>query len=196
MKQEGNRAGFSTTVIPGPIPGVVTINQNPLTLTPRWPLKQKISPQLPRTEGRRKILVEKRTFCGQTLMKAYDFDVYLALILKNSLKGKVESKASMLSEIIYHKCLYRFRPKGGEEAKSSLKIEECFIRRGERRRPMKARHWGLLQTIKICLTLLRRAEHSQKQRKRKESQRLKFLKDRFKIARSQHLGHGWGRARE
>ncbi|CAJ1061375.1 uncharacterized protein LOC119776004 [Xyrichtys novacula] len=197
MRQEGNKARLSTTALTSPLLQMVKCHQNPLTQT-HW-LNPQPEEMIPTTEDRRK---EKEPGRKNNILwpKAKDSDIWskldddLATTLKNVLKGKVENKVNIFSEIIYDECLGRF----GQKEKKKEHLSKAMSRREkeilqlvkERRALRKA--WrkaeanekeglqALWDEVKCHLSSLRRAERIRKRRKRKESQRARFLKDPFK----------------
>lgn len=124
-------------------------------------------------------------------------DSDLAHILKNSLKGKVENKVNIFSDIIYDECLSRFGQTGKKEhmPKAKSRREKEILQLVKERRALR-KVWkkaeeqekqglkALWNQVKSCLTSLRRAERIRKRWKKKESQCARFLKDPFRMARS------------
>lgn len=135
--------------------------------------------------------------CYETeIWKKLDND--LAITLRNSLRGSLESKTALHSEIIYNECTGRFglggkRKEATPSAKSRREKEILQLvkdRRALRKAWKKAKEYqkeglkALWNDIRERLASLRRAERIRKRRKRKESQRSKFLKNPFRMARS------------
>lgn len=124
-------------------------------------------------------------------------DDYLKEVLEHSLRGTVERKLTLLSNIIYKECRERFgecRTKKAtaqrQEGRRERDIEELVSNRRQlRKRWRKAAPEekeglkALWDNLKQRLAKLRRAERLRRRRKRKEKERKDFFKDPFRYAR-------------
>lgn len=124
-------------------------------------------------------------------------DDYLKEVLEHSLRGTVERKLTLLSNIIYKEYRERFgecRTKKAtaqrQEGRRERDIEELVSNRRQlRKRWRKAAPEekeglkALWDNLKQRLAKLRRAERLRRRRKRKEKERKDFFKDPFRYAR-------------
>ena len=124
-------------------------------------------------------------------------DDHLKGVLEHSLRGTVERKLTLLSNIIYEECRERFgecatkrasaqRQKGRRERYIDELVSQRRQLRKRWRKAAPEEKEGLKvlwDDLKQRLAKLRRAERLRKRRKRKEKERKDFFKDPFRFAR-------------